>query len=249
VPDDARHDLDRAWPGLALAATIVAAWSAVHVAGVYAWQPARHGWLAAVLLVALQTWLSTGLFILAHDCMHGSLVPGRPRANRRLGTLLVTLYAGFRYADLKRSHAEHHRWPGSERDPDFDPRETASFVGWFARFFRRHYRHRQLLVIGSLLAISILAFDAEPARLAAFWALPAMLSAVQLFAFGTYLPHRPAATAFADEHRARSSEMPQWASLLSCYHFGAFHHEHHLHPSVPWWRLPRLAARVRPAAG
>ncbi|MFA9473554.1 MAG: fatty acid desaturase [Filomicrobium sp.] len=26
-------------------------------------------------------------------------------------------------------------------------------------------------------------------------------------------------------------------SLLTCFHFG-YHHEHHLQPDVPWWRLP-----------
>ncbi|MFG6592769.1 fatty acid desaturase [Sulfitobacter sp. 1A12157] len=27
--------------------------------------------------------------------------------------------------------------------------------------------------------------------------------------------------------------------LLTCFHFGGFHHEHHLHPAVPWWALPK----------
>ncbi|HYD98464.1 MAG TPA: fatty acid desaturase, partial [Alphaproteobacteria bacterium] len=31
-------------------------------------------------------------------------------------------------------------------------------------------------------------------------------------------------------------------SLLTCYHFG-HHHEHHLRPDVPWWRLPSLRPR------
>lgn len=218
----------------------------MHVAGVYLWAPARHGWAAAVLLVALQTWLGAGLFILAHDCMHGSLVPGHARANRRIGGLLVTLYAGFRYAELRRAHLQHHRRPGTEHDPDFDPREGTSFLRWFGRFFGQHYRHRQLLVIGSALAFSVLAFEADPARLAVFWGVPALLSALQLFVFGTYLPHRRTAAAFPDEHRARSRAMPRWASLLSCYHFGAYHHEHHLRPGVPWWRLPNARREGTP---
>ena len=36
-------------------------------------------------------------------------------------------------------------------------------------------------------------------------------------------------------------------SLLTCYHFGGYHHEHHLHPGVPWWRLPGTRARAKDA--
>ena len=44
------------------------------------------------------------------------------------------------------------------------------------------------------------------------------------------------------------------ASLLTCFHFG-MHHEHHLSPNTPWWRLPearrealRLASTAAHAA-
>ena len=70
-----------------------------------------------------------------------------------------------------------------------------------------------------------------------FWALPALLSSVQLFYFGTFRPHRHDDSPFADDHNARSNGFGWLASLLSCFHFG-YHHEHHLAPQVPWWRLP-----------
>ena len=69
-----------------------------------------------------------------------------------------------------------------------------------------------------------------------------MLSSLQLFAFGTWLPHRRGEQPFADRHRARSSGFGWLASLLTCFHFG-YHHEHHLWPGVPWWRLPRVRTR------
>ena len=53
-----------------------------------------------------------------------------------------------------------------------------------------------------------------------------------------WLPHRPGHDAFPDRHNARSSRISDPVSLLTCFHFGGYHHEHHLHPSVPWWRLP-----------
>jgi beta-carotene ketolase (CrtW type) len=75
---------------------------------------------------------------------------------------------------------------------------------------------------------------------------PALLSTLQLFVFGTWLPHRPHADApFADRHRARSQRWPTWLSLLTCYHFG-YHWEHHAHPHVPWWRLPATVQNTMP---
>ena len=71
-----------------------------------------------------------------------------------------------------------------------------------------------------------------------FWAVPAVLALVQLFVFGTYLPHRHADTPFADDHRARSNKLPLLGSLITCFHFGGYHHEHHLSPGTAWWRLP-----------
>jgi beta-carotene/zeaxanthin 4-ketolase len=70
-----------------------------------------------------------------------------------------------------------------------------------------------------------------------FWAFPALLSSAQLFYFGTYLPHRHDDDGFVDRHRARSSDYGWLTSLLTCFHFG-YHHEHHLHPHLPWWALP-----------
>ena len=68
------------------------------------------------------------------------------------------------------------------------------------------------------------------------------------FLFGTWLPHRADDDApFADRHNARSPAMSDTLSLLTCYHFGGYHHEHHLYPGVPWWRLPATRARAEDA--
>ena len=71
-----------------------------------------------------------------------------------------------------------------------------------------------------------------------FWPLPSILASIQLFVFGTWLPHRPDHDAFPDRHNARSTRFGRPLSLLTCFHFGGYHHEHHLYPSVPWWQLP-----------
>src|SRR3954465_7339842 len=83
--------------GMALASLIVTAWLATHVAGVFVFRLDRDPPLLVPVLVALECWLNVGLFILAHDAMHGSLAPFRPRLNRAIGRLCLALYAGFSY--------------------------------------------------------------------------------------------------------------------------------------------------------
>jgi beta-carotene ketolase (CrtW type) len=85
------------------------------------------------------------------------------------------------------------------------------------------------------------ALGAGPFNIMLFWALPALLSALQLFLFGTWLPHRHGSTPFSDSHRCRSSGYGWLLSLLTCFHFG-YHEEHHRYPSLPWWRLPGARA-------
>lgn len=230
--------------GLGLAALLVAAWLALHVGGVFFF-PLHGAWWALVPLhVALQTWLGVGLFIVAHDAMHGSLAPGRPRTNAWVGQLCVGLYAAFSYRRLHASHLCHHAAPGTADDPDFDADAPARLVPWFLRFFRRYFGWREFALVTAAL-LAELALGARPLHLALFWGLPALLSALQLFVVGTWLPHRHlpgrdnAAHAFADHHRARTLAWPWLASLLACFHFG-LHLEHHRHPHVPWWRLPAV---------
>lgn len=225
------------WIGLGLAAAILGAWSAVHVYGVFlhAWD--ARDWIRAPLLVALQTWLSVGLFIVAHDAMHGSLAPGRGRLNRAVGRLALALYAGFSFNRMAPKHHAHHARPGSADDPDFLDVEPQGFWRWYGSFFARYFGVRELLVLSAAVAVYVVVLRAPLSNLLVFWALPAIASSLQLFAFGTYLPHRRETNDFADEHRARSLGYGWLASLVTCFHFGGRHHTHHLAPHLPWWRL------------
>jgi beta-carotene ketolase (CrtW type) len=97
-----------------------------------------------------------------------------------------------------------------------------------------------MAVLTSLVVIALFGLGADVRNLLAFWAAPALLSALQLFTFGTWLPHRQTDDPFADHHNARSSSFGPLLSLLTCFHFGR-HHEHHLTPWKPWWRLSRTS--------
>lgn len=228
--------------GLALAAAVILAWLALHIAAVFFYRFTPLGIALAPVVVALLCWLYVGLFIVAHDCMHGSLVPFAPRTNRAVGRLALLLYAGFDYDKLNREHHLHHRHAGTADDPDFSVARNGSFWAWYLDFFRHYVSWREIVVISAIVWFYLLALGAPLPNLLAFWSLPAILSSMQLFYFGTYLPHRPTAVPFTDRHRTHSNDYPLWLSLATCFHFG-YHHAHHASPGTPWWRLPDVHRR------
>lgn len=221
---------------LILAIGLIAAWLGLHVLAVWYLDAAAHPVLAVLCLLGL-TWLSVGLFITAHDAMHGAVVPGRPGMNAMIGRLALALYAGFSWRKLIIKHMSHHRHPGTGDDPDFG-HGRRGVAAWYADFVRTYFGWREFFVLGSAVIVyALILGDRWP--YVAFWAVPSILASMQLFLFGTWLPHREGDEPFADRHNARSTPLAVPVSLLTCFHFGGFHHEHHLHPSVPWWALPR----------
>ena len=59
-------------------------------------------------LVLLRTFVQTGLFIIGHDAMHGTLSPNRSKLNNFIGTASLILYAGLSYQRCKSNHDLHH---------------------------------------------------------------------------------------------------------------------------------------------
>jgi beta-carotene/zeaxanthin 4-ketolase len=228
--------------GLALALAIIAAWLVMHVATMFFFPLSWATAPLAVIVVAIQTWLYVGMFIVAHDCMHGSLVPFTPWVNRRIGQVCLFLYAGFSFDALNHAHHRHHRHSGTAADPDFDDHPPYGFWRWFAKFFVEYFTLMQVAIIVGVYLVYVFALGASQYNALVFWGIPGLLSALQLFTFGTYLPHRPEAVPFADRHNARTNNFPVWLSLLTCFHFG-YHHEHHLYPTAPWWRLPAMRGK------
>lgn len=229
--------------GLTLAVSVIAAWTLLHIAAIF-FLLIANAWPAAPLVVAAQCWLYVGLFIIAHDCMHGSLVPFRPWANRLVGAAVLFLYAGFSFDAMNAKHHVHHRHAGTSQDPDFDDRHPHNFWAWYGRFFTEYLTWRQPIVLGGAITFYAVVLSAPLINLFLFWALPALLSSLQLFTFGTYLPHRPGQETFADRHNAQTNDFSWFVSLLTCFHFG-YHHEHHLAPRAPWWQLPAVRSALR----
>ena len=221
--------------GLIFAALIIGGWLAVHIYSVFFHALSAPLWISLVL-IAVQCWLYAGMFIVAHDTMHGSLTPKHPKMNAVIGKTIMFIYAGFDWAYMRKAHHAHHDKPGTAEDPDFNAQNPVSFWPWYYKFFTQYFGVRQIIILLGFTLTYIFIFKASYLNTIIMWAVPAILSSLQLFYFGTYLTHRHAGS-FPDHHNARTNDFPRWLSLMTCFHFG-YHHEHHLYPQEPWWRLP-----------
>lgn len=233
--------------GPLVAATVYVSWATSLYIALWRVDVAAHPFAAGLLVLWLQ-WLYCGLFITAHDACHHSAAPGRPRLNRAIGVICAASYAAFSFSLLATQHQQHHRHRGTARDPDFaGPRQADTrFWPWAGRFFGHYLRWTQIAGMVALSQVWLTACGLPLQNVLLFWALPSLCSALQLFYFGTYLPHRPRrGDAFIDSHRARNTYVSRPISLLSCYFFG-YHHVHHAHPRLPWYALPRGLRHAAP---
>ena len=220
--------------GLLLAALILGGWllSLLLLLGADwgHWSP-----MLLLLAVLLRSQLQTGLFIVGHDAMHRVLLPAAPRLNDRIGALVLGLYAALPFDRCLRQHQRHHRAPGTALDPDFHGPGQSSVLAWYGRFMARYLSPGQMSLL--LTAWALLAWCSSVQSVLLFCTLPLMLSSLQLFLVGTVLPHRRGAGPELAQH-TRSLALPEWLSLLACYHFG-YHLEHHQAPQLAWHELPR----------
>lgn len=227
--------------GLVLGLAIAGSWLTIHAYGMFVFELTWSNWPFALGLAMVQCWLSVGVFIVCHDAMHGTLVPGHPRTNGAIGTVLLALYAGFAFKHLRNAHFAHHKLAGHAGDPDFDEHHPDDFRRWYATFFRRYFGWRSILFVHTVVGIYWLVLDIPMVQIVLLYGLPALGSSLQLFYFGTFRPHRHLreddAGGFSDRHNTRSEDFGTLASLATCFHFG-YHLEHHRRPDVPWWALP-----------
>jgi len=188
-----------------------------------------------VVHVLLQGYLYTGLFITSHDAMHRT-VSTNQFANKVIGYISAFLFAGMSYKRLIKNHWDHHKFAGTDKDPDFYEKSDNFFI-WWGAFLYRYTTIPQLIVMGLLFNLLNIWFS--QLQLWIFWIIPAFIGTFQLFFFGTYLPHRRPHTHEMSPHQARTQKKNHLWAMLSCYFFG-YHFEHHEHPHVPWWQLYKV---------
>lgn len=223
--------------GIGAASTVMVAWAS----GLVFLLSAELSWWLVLFGVPVQTFLYTGLFITAHDAMHGTVSPRFQRVNDAFGTAAVWLYALFSFRKMRSWHREHHRHPGvAGEDPDFHDGTHAGFWRWYGHFVGNYVTWRQ--IVGMAVVFNVLehVVGVSMWNLLVFWVAPSLLSTLQLFYFGTYRPHRGEPD---NVHRARSNAYSPFWSFVTCYHFG-YHLEHHETPWAPWWYLPRVRAEA-----
>lgn len=184
------------------------------------------------LHIIIQGYLYTGLFITAHDAMHGTIA--RPKyLNTIFGWTATLLFAGLSYKKLIKNHWEHHKNPGTENDPDFYVPSQNFFRWWFA-FMWRYATIMQIVIMA--VAYNVLKIWVPEINLLLLWILPAFIGTFQLFYFGTYVPHKYPHEQNMQPHNARTLRKNHLWAMLSCYFFG-YHYEHHAFPKTPWWKL------------
>lgn len=217
--------------GILYAIVILLSWG-IHLVYILLYQCIDMADMWFWLHLLLQTWLFTGLFITAHDAMHGTVTKNKI-INNAVGAIASILYAGLWYPKLKEKHYLHHLDPGTENDPDYMTTNQNFFVWWF-HFMRQYITIWQILIMAGLFNIGLIWFN--ELQLIVLWIIPSVLSTFQLFYFGTYVPHRLPHTDSMNPHKARSQRHNHVIALLTCYFFG-YHYEHHTSPRTPWWRL------------
>lgn len=201
-----------------------------------------------ILAVLSQTFLYTGLFITAHDAMHGAVFAKHPQINYLIGSLSLLLYGFFSYNQLLTKHLQHHHSPATDADPDFHDGSHKNLIAWYIHFMQGYWSWRRLgyliLAYHSMHIFLHIAY----ANLVSFWVIPAILSSLQLFYFGIFIPHREPIGGYqtlssrTSSSRTQSVYRPLFWSFLTCYHFG-YHQEHHMYPNAPWWKLPMIIKR------
>ncbi|MFH0757856.1 MAG: fatty acid desaturase [Bacteroidota bacterium] len=228
--------------GILIALTIMVVWG-VHL--VFSIALVEVSWANPwmYLHVLIQAYLYTGLFITGHDAMHQSVSKTR-RINNLLGTLAVYLFASLSYRRLIKNHWDHHRYPGTEKDPDFYTRSQNFFAWWFM-FLVRYVTVWQFLSMAVIFNILKRLADVPGPPLVVYWIIPAILGTFQLFYFGTFVPHREPHTEEMGKHRARTLGRNHLLAMLTCYFFG-YHREHHEAPGIPWWKLYKTKIPRKP---
>lgn len=222
------------------------------------------GWVfASIPLYLLAAASLHGISLFTHEAVHGTLSP-----NRRLNALLGALCAIpvlQNYSAYRLLHLRHHEHLGVEGDPDHYP----NYTRWSLMVFLMNWGR---LLIGYpvyILAIPFLAFrhgnigqrlsigtEVFAAGLLIFslFHLPGSLVIhawlIPMLFINTFVNIRGMSQhTLLEEHHGdtirgtRSILTNRLTTFFMCNE--NYHLEHHLHPGVPWYHLPRLHQRLR----
>ena len=187
----------------------------------------NHSEVESVLHIMILTWQYVGLFIIAHDLHHDR---NPKKYDSILGRLCLLFYGGFLLEDFSDKHRSHHECPGSVEedscsDPDF---YDGNIFLWYLSFMKRYINIKQVIIqLSFYFFYKNLGISND--NMILFWALPSLLASVQLFFYGTYLPH-------GKNGEIKNTNLPGWLQTLTSYNFG-YHVKHHTNPEIKWQDL------------
>ncbi len=187
------------------------------------------------VFVLIQMHLYTGLFITAHDAMHGTVAPKSKKLNNFIGQVCTLFYAVFPFQKLNTEHHKHHQFVHTEQDPDY---YEGNFLKWYYQFIKQYLSWWQ--VVAMAIIYNVLKIYIPEKNLLMFWVVPSLLSTLQLFYFGTYLPHKGE---HQNIHQSKTQTKNHIWAFFTCYFFG-YHYEHHESPGTPWWKLWQVKENI-----
>ena len=177
-----------------------------------------------------QTHLYTGLSYHCPRCHAWSGCLPNKKLNHAIGWLAAMLFSYNFYWRLFPNHHKHHQHVATEEDPDYHA--SNRFLPWYFSFILNYVNIWQILLMAVTYNLLKLIFPVS--NLVLFWMLPAVLSTLQLFYFGTYLPHRGS---HDNKHHSGTIGLQPYLGIFVLLFFFGYHYEHHEAPNTPWWRL------------
>lgn len=144
-----------------LAVTILVCWAVLLWINLFL---VVENWYVKFPLIILQTYLFTGLFIIAHDAMHGNIHSNKA-INDGIGQICLWLYAAFSFSALWHKHKLHHAKVGTEEDPDYSKH---GFWRWYFGFMWPYFSWKQLALMALVFNILHWIFGIDQVRLILF---------------------------------------------------------------------------------
>lgn len=253
-----RHVVAFAWPTVAFAAVIVAAFATVVASAVVGVIPLWLGFL-------LNTVVAYAAFTPGHEAAHWNIAGRHSRyrwLNEACGWVSMAIMFD-NFAVLRAAHMQHHAHTNDpEKDPDYFVPDASTFrvlirsFVLFSGYLRdyvadtkrkpngRRRRFGALGFSGGLVAIAIgLGAAGYLREVLALWVLPAPAAFLILALVFDYLPHRP----HRSVERYTNTKIILFPGLNTLLLGQNYHLIHHLYPAVPFYRMGACFRDVRGA--